>query len=158
MDETLRQLGGLLLGAIPTIIFMLAVYGLYTAMVHRPLVKVLAERRSKTEGAVEKARAAIADAEARTADYEQRLREARFAVFRTQEARRQKALQARAEAVAQARSQAHKQVEAARAGIAEETEAAQAGLQAEAQTLASEIIKVVLEPAMAQPRAGGAGD
>jgi F-type H+-transporting ATPase subunit b len=127
-------------------------------LVHRPLAKVLAERHSRTEGAVEKARAAIAYAEARTADYEQRLREARLAIFRNQEAQRQKALQARAEAVAQARSHAHAEVEAARAGIAQEKEDAQAGLQAEAQNLASEIIKVVLEPALARPRAGGASE
>jgi F-type H+-transporting ATPase subunit b len=158
MDETLRQLGGLLLGSVPTIFFVLAVYGIYTVLVHRPLAKVLAERHSRTEGAVEKARAAIAYAEARTADYEQRLREARLAIFRNQEAQRQKALQARAEAVAQARSHAHAEVEAARAGIAQEKEDAQAGLQAEAQNLASEIIKVVLEPALARPRAGGASE
>jgi F-type H+-transporting ATPase subunit b len=158
MDETLRQLGGLLLGAVPTIIFVLALYGAYTVLVHRPLVNVLAERRSKTEGAVEKARAAIAYAEARTADYEQRLREARQAIFKNQEARRQKALQARAAAVAAARTRAHAEVESARAGIAQEKERAQAGLEAEAQSLAGEIIRVVLEPAMAQPRVGGAGD
>jgi F-type H+-transporting ATPase subunit b len=158
MDETLRQLGGLLLGAVPTIIFMLALYGIYTVLVHKPLVTVLAERRSKTEGAVEKARAAIAYAEARTSDYEQRLREARLAIFRKQEERRQQALQARAAAVAEARSQAHAQIESARSAIAQEKERAQAGLQAEAQNLASEIIKIVLEPALARPRAGGASE
>ena len=72
MDETLRQVGELLLGSIPTIVFMVLLYGIYTVLVHKPLVKVLAERRSKTEGAVEKARADIAAAEARTAEYEQR--------------------------------------------------------------------------------------
>ncbi len=158
MDETLRQLGGLLLGAVPTIIFMLALYGIYSALVHRPLVNVLAERRSKTEGAVEKARAAIAYAEARTSDYEQRVREARLAIFRKQEERRQKAVQARSSAIVEARSQAQVQIENARSGIAQEKERAQAGLQAEAQNLASEIIKVVLEPALAQPRAGGASE
>src|SRR5438132_11620218 len=77
MDETLRQLGGLLLGSIPTIIFMVLVYSTYTVLVHRPLVRVLAERRRKTEGAMEKARADIAAAEARTAEYEQHVRAAR---------------------------------------------------------------------------------
>ncbi len=158
MDETLRQLGGLLLGSVPTILFLLALYGAYTVLVHRPLVKVLGERRSKTEGAVEKARAAIAYAEARTADYEQRLREAKLAIFRNQEERRQKALQARAEAVAEARAKAHAEVDSARAGIAQERQRAQAGLEAEAQSIASEIIKAVLEPTMAQPRAGGANE
>jgi F-type H+-transporting ATPase subunit b len=109
MDETLRQVGELLLGSIPTIIFMVLLYASYTVIVHKPLVKVLAERRSKTEGAVEKARADIAAAEARTAEYEQRLREARMAIFKLQEARRQQALQARMAAVAQARGQAQAQ-------------------------------------------------
>ena len=118
MDETLRQVGELLLGSIPTIIFMVLLYAIYTALVHKPLVKVLAERRSKTEGAVEKARADIAAAEARTAEYEQRLREARMAVFKNQEALRQQALQAREPPPWPRRaSKAHAQVEQARAAI-----------------------------------------
>ena len=85
MDETLHQLGELLLGSIPTVILLALLYALYTAIVHKPLQKVLAERRGKTEGAVEKSRADIARAEERTAEYEQKLREARAAVFRAQE-------------------------------------------------------------------------
>ncbi len=92
MDEILGQLGGLLLGSVPTIIFVILLFGIYTAVVHKPLTKVLAERHSRTEGAIEKARADIAQAEARTADYEQRLREARMTIFKSQEARRQQAL------------------------------------------------------------------
>ena len=92
-------------------------FGIYTAVVHKPLVKVLAERHSRTEGAIEKARADIAQAEARTAEYEQRLREARMTVFKSQEARRQLAVQARAAAVAEARSRGAGQVEKARAAI-----------------------------------------
>ena len=37
MDETLRQLGELLLGSIPTIILLLVVFSAYTAIVHKPL-------------------------------------------------------------------------------------------------------------------------
>src|SRR5580765_295624 len=117
MDETLRQLGGLLLGSIPTVIMLLLLYVSYTVIVHKPLTRVLAERRAKTEGAVEKARADMAAAEARTAEYEQRLREARMAVFKSQEARRQAALQARAAAVAEARTKAQSQVDQARQAI-----------------------------------------
>ena len=83
MQETLRQLGGLLLGSVPTVIMLVLLYAIYTFLVHRPLAKVLAERRAKTEGAIEKASADVAAAEAKTAEYEQRLREARVAVFRT---------------------------------------------------------------------------
>ena len=96
---------------------------------HKPLQRVLEERRSKTEGAVEKSKADIAAADARTTEYEQRLREARAAVFRAQEARRQAALQARANAVNAARSEAQAQVQAAKADIEKDRAAAEQGLQ-----------------------------
>ncbi len=155
MDQTLRQVGELLLGSIPTIIFLIVVYGLYNALVHKPLTKVLAERRSKTEGAVEKARADIAAAEARTAEYEQRLREARMAVFKAQEAQRQRAIQSRAAAVAEARKRAESQVEAARASIEQDKIAAQEGLQAESGRLATEIVRTVLGTTGNPQPAGG---
>jgi F-type H+-transporting ATPase subunit b len=151
MDEILGQLGGLLLGSVPTIILIVLLYGVYTAVVHRPLVKVLAERHSRTEGAIEKARADIANAEARTVDYEQRLREARMSVFKRQEAQRQQALQARAAAVAEARAQAQTRVEQARAAIEKDKLTAQASLEAESGELAADIVRTVLEPATRAP-------
>lgn len=147
MDETLHQLGELLLGSVPTVILVALLYALYTAIVHKPLRRVLEERRSKTEGAVEKSRADIAAAEARTADYEQGLREARAAVFRAQEARRQAALQARTSALNEARSKAQAQVQAAKKDIEADRVAAQGGLQKEAAALAEEIVRRVLQPA-----------
>ncbi len=150
MDQTLRQLGELLLGAVPTVILLALLYVLYTEIVHKPLGRVLEERRSKTEGAVEKSRADIAAAEARTSDYEQRLREARATLFRAQEARRKAAVDARGAALAEARTKAQAQVQAAKADIEKDREAAQGGLQAEAQTLAIEIMRRVLEPVEAQ--------
>jgi F-type H+-transporting ATPase subunit b len=153
MDALIVKLGELLLGAVPTAIFLILLYGVYSVLVHRPLTKVLAERRSKTEGAIEKARADIAAAEARTAEYEQRLREARVAIFKSQEARRQQAVQAREAAVAKARSQAQVEVDQARAGIEQDKQKAQVGLEAEAGYLAGEIIRTVLQPTPAS--AGG---
>jgi len=154
MDQTLRQVGELLLGSIPTIFFLALLYGLYTALVHKPLVKVLAERRRRTDGAVEKARADIAAAEARTAEYEQRLREARMTVFKAQEARRQQALKARTDALAQARTRAQAEVEQARAAMENDKVAAQERLRAEGGRLAAEIMRRVLQPGSAP--AGGA--
>jgi F-type H+-transporting ATPase subunit b len=147
MDETLRQLGELLLGAVPTVILLALLYALYTAIVHKPLRRVLEERRSKTEGAVEKSRADIAAAEARTAEYEHSLREARATIFRAQEARRQAALQARANAAAEGRKRTQAQVQAAKKDIESDKEAAKAGLQGEAAILAREIVRRVLAPA-----------
>jgi F-type H+-transporting ATPase subunit b len=155
MDQTLRQVGELLLGAIPTVIFMVLLYWLYGALVHKPLTKVLAERRSRTEGAVEKARADIAAAEARTAEYEQRLREARMAVFKAQELRRQQALKSRADRVAQARAQAHAQVEQTRSEMETDKRASQERLRSEAGKLATEIVRLILQPGTTSAPAGG---
>jgi len=149
MDQTLHQLGELLLGAVPTVILLALLYAIYTVVVHKPLGRVLQQRRDKTEGAVEKSRADIGAAEARTAEYEQRLREARATVFRAQEARRQAALEARAHAVNAARDKSQEQVAAAKKGIEADRTAAQSGLEAEAATLAKEIVRRVLEPAEA---------
>jgi F-type H+-transporting ATPase subunit b len=147
MDQTLHQLGELLLGAVPTVILLAILYLLYTAIVHKPLQRVLAERRSKTEGAVEKSRADIAAAEARTTEYEQRLREARAAVFKAQEARRQAVMQARTNAVNESRTKAQAQVQAAKKDIESDRAAAEKALQADASALAQEIVRRVLQPA-----------
>jgi F-type H+-transporting ATPase subunit b len=146
MDQTLRQLGELLLGAVPTVILLALLYALYTFIVHKPLQRVLEERHAKTEGAVEKARADIAAAEARTAEYEQKLREARATVFRAQEARRQTALQTRTNAVNEARAKAEAQVIAAKKSIEADRVAAEGGLQKDAAALAQEIMRRVLQP------------
>lgn len=149
MDETLRQLGGLLLGSVPTVILVALLYVLYAVVVHKPLSRVLADRRSRTEGAIERSRADIAAAEARTTEYEQRLREARSLLFRAQEARRKAALDARTAALNEARHKAQLQVQAAKANIAQDREAAQNGLRGEVQGLAAEIARRVLEPVRA---------
>ena len=147
MDETLHQLGELLLGAVPTVILLTLLYALYTTIVHKPLQRVLAERRSKTEGAVEKSRADIAAAETRTAEYEQRLRAARAAIFQAQEARREMVLQARAKALQEARSRTQAQVQAAKRDIENDRAGAEKGLSAEVAALAQEIVRRVLQPA-----------
>ena len=155
MDETLRQIGGLLLGSVPTIIFFLLLYGLYTVLVHQPLTRVLAERRARTQGAIEKARTDVAAAEVRTAEYEQKLRDARIALFKSQEARRAKASQLRAQAVAEARYRAQAQLETARNAIEQDKVAAKQHLESESGRLATKIIRTVLEPATSQAPAGG---
>ena len=157
MDQTLRQLGELLLGAVPTVILLGTLSILYTFLVHRPLTAVLAERRSRTQGAMEKARADIAAAEARTADYEQRLREARQKVFKNHEARRQQAAEARSAAVNQARAGAQEEVKQARAALEQDKQEAMTKLQSEAGRLATEIVRTVLRP-VAAPSQVGDGD
>ena len=155
MDPLLRQVGDLLLGAVPTATMFLLLYAIYTALVGKPLKKLLDERRQRTEGAVLKARADVAATEAKTQDYEQRVRDARLAIFKAQEVRRQAAQKARAEAVSEAREHAHQQVRDARAAIEQDMAAARQSLQAESETLAADIIRTILKPAGAAPAAGG---
>ena len=155
MDNTLKQVSELLLGAIPTVVILLLLYAIYSVVVRKPLVRVLEERRERSEGAVLKARADVAATEGKTQDYEQRLREARLTIFKAQEARRQLAQQARGEAVAQARARAQQQVHEARTAIEQAMAAARTGLQAEIERLASEIIRTILKTATPASAVGG---
>jgi len=157
MDEILRQLGELLLAAIPTLVVFVTLFAAYKLIVHKPLVVVLAERRARTAGAIEKASADIAAADARTEEYAQRLRDARLSIFKKQEARRQESLQARTAAVAEARAAADARVKAARASFEEDVKGAKVTLATESEALADQIIRAILKPAMAaeSPVAGG---
>ena len=155
MDPLLKQVGDLLLGAIPTATLFLLLYAIYTALVGKPLKRVWEQRRERTEGAVLKARADIAAAEAKTQEYEQRLRDARLAIFKTQEAHRQAAQKARAAAVAEARERAQQQIREAKAAIEQDVAVARQSLQGESERLATDIIRTILKPAGLASAAGG---
>jgi len=153
MEQTLQQLGGLLLGAIPTMVLLVILYGSYHVILHKPLEAVLAERRKRTQGAVDKARADIALAAARTTEYEQQLRDARLAVFHALDQRRKQASEARAAAVATARQRAQQQIAQAKAEIESQSVAARATLADDSDRIASQIIETVLQSAGHGPAA-----
>jgi F-type H+-transporting ATPase subunit b len=155
MEQTLKQLGDLLLGAIPTVILLVALFGLYNTLVHKKLVAILAERRARTLGAIEQARADVSAAAQRAAEYENKLREARLTVFKNLDNRRKQALDARAAAVAQAREQAQQQIAQAKAQIDQEVAAARATLDASSDSIASQIIQTILGSATQGPAAVG---
>jgi F-type H+-transporting ATPase subunit b len=157
MEKILSQLGGLLLGAVPTIILLVLLIVLYKAILHNKLVEVLKERRARTEGAVEKAKADLAAAEAKTAEYEARIREAKTAIYNAREERRKKVMDVRALALADARGKAEAQVKDARAAMERDMQAARAQLGAESEKLAAEILRVVLSPAGPRTPAAGGG-
>lgn len=157
MDQTLHQIGGLLLGALPTVLLLLFLYVVYHFVLYRPMRKVLGERRERTEGAVEKARADIAAADAKAMEYEERIREAKVAIFKAQEARRKQAQDVRAAVVAEARGKADAKVQEAKTNIARDVELAKSSLRSEVERLANEIIQTVLRPSGKgrAPAAGG---
>ena len=147
MDPLLRQVGDLLLGAVPTAVIFLLLYFIYSKLVGKPLRRLLDERHERTEGAVRKARADVAAAESKTQEYEQSLREARLAIFKVQELRRQAAQKARAAAVAETRKRAQQQIREARSAIDQDVAEARLHLRAESESMASEIIRTILKPA-----------
>src|SRR5690242_11519686 len=135
MEQTLKQLGGLLLGAIPTIVLFLVLLGSYKVILHNSLERTLRQRRERTEGAVAKARADIAAAEAKTTEYENAIRDARLAIFKSQEQRRIKALELRQQKIAEARAAAEAKVRETRQSIEADLTSAKNNLQAESERL-----------------------
>jgi F-type H+-transporting ATPase subunit b len=152
MDAILRQIGELLVNSIPTIISVLILWTAYTFLVHNKLRQVLEQRHALTEGAIERAQQEIAIAEKRTAEYEQRVREARAQIYKTQQANRQRVMDERNAALADARKNAGEMVKKARMALEKDTVAAKASLEQHANVLADQVIATVLKPAAA---AGG---
>jgi len=155
MDKVVHQIGELLLGSVPTILLFLLTWAMYNFIVHRKLMAVLDERRAKTEGAVEKAKRDIAASEAKAAEYEERIRQARQAVLKAAEERRRQIMDARTKTLAEAKATADAQVKAARAALEKEVAEARTGLQGQAESLAAVIVRTVLKPAGAAMPAGG---
>jgi F-type H+-transporting ATPase subunit b len=144
MDEILQQLVPLLIGSIPTILVFLTLVLSYKFLLHDPLLKVLAERRSRTEGAVERARAAIAAAEAKAQEYEAKLRAARAEILHAREARVKAWNAERDSALAGARHAAREQVHAAQAELAIQADSSRQEIQRSTDTLAADILRAVL--------------
>lgn len=144
MDEILQQLVPLLIGSIPTMLLFLALVLSYKFILHDPLLKVLAERRSRTEGAVERAHAAIGAAEAKAQEYEARLRAARAEIFQAREARMKTWNAERESALAEARHAAREQVHAAKAELSTQVEVSRQEIQRGTDALVADILKAVL--------------
>jgi F-type H+-transporting ATPase subunit b len=152
MDAILRQIGELLISSIPTMISLLIVWAGYRFIVHGKLEQVLEQRHALTEGAIQRAQEEIAKAETRTAEYEQRVREARADIYKTQQANRQRIIDARNAALADVRKQAGDKVKDARASLVATMAASKAALREQADALADQIIESVLKPAAAGGR------
>ena len=142
--EILSQLGGLVLGSVPTIIFFLILILAYSVLVRRPLAKTLAERRSRTSGAVEQARGAIAAAEAETAVYEDKLRAARTEILAARDRRLKQWQSERDATIASARSEAQAKVQAARQDIEASASAARLQIEDATGSLSDQILQAVL--------------
>ena len=142
--EILRQLGGLLLGSVPTMILFILLVVAYGLLVRRPLERTLAERRARTSGAVEQARGAISAAEAETAVYEDKLRAARAQILSARDAQLKKLQADRDAALESARSGAQDRVRVARKEIDESAAAARQQIESASEQLSEQILRAVL--------------
>ncbi|MDE3103649.1 MAG: hypothetical protein KGK08_00605 [Acidobacteriota bacterium] len=144
MDQILNQLGELVLGSVPTMIFFILLVMAYGFLVRRPLDKVLAERRARTSGAMEEAKLAIAAAEADTSSYEQRLRAAKAEIFHAREQKLKLWNAERDAALEQVRQVAQERVKAAKQEIEQSAVAAKAQIEGMSAELSAQVLKAVL--------------
>ena len=150
MSQLLPQIVEFLRGAIPTMVLFIVLVMAYQFLVQGPLTAVLKKRHALTEGAMEEAQKAIANAEARTAEYAEKLRLVRAEAFKVREQRVKQWSVERDAALDAARKAAAVKLAAARAEVEAEAAAARKAIEASAGELAGQVVRAVL------PAAGGA--
>ena len=145
MEAILQPLAGLLLKAVPTILFLLILHFYLKWMFFRPLSKVLAQRREATEGAHASAAALLEKASQQTAAIEAELRKAREAIYQEQEETRRRWIAEQTAQLDQARHQSREQIHQAKLELDAEVDAAKRQLTAAAGGLAGQIVQSLLE-------------
>ena len=144
MQEIFQQIGTLFVGAIPTILLFIVLVFAYQFLVQGPLTATLKQRRALTEGAIEDAHKAIAQAEARAAEYAAKLRQARAEVYKVREQRVKQWNAERDAALDAARKAAGLKVKQAKAELESEAATARQTIQASAGELARQVVLAVM--------------
>jgi F-type H+-transporting ATPase subunit b len=153
--EILNQLGELFLAAVPTVILVFLFYAFLRWSFFLPITKVMAERKTRIEGALRDAESLRAAAQEKTRVYQETLRKTRGEIFTEQEAARRTVLDERAAMVQQARNVANEQIHTARTRIAAELEAARRDLESSGNELAEQIAHAVFNNAPVERRPVG---
>ena len=144
MDLILKQLGGLILGSIPTMIFFVALVIAYQLLVRGPLERTLAERRARTSGAIEEAQGAMSAAEAETAVFEDKLRLAKSEIFQAREAKLKQWAEERERALEQARALTGERVKAAKLELEAGMTSAKQQIESASAELSARIVRAVM--------------
>ncbi|RZU40473.1 hypothetical protein [Edaphobacter modestus] len=144
MDQILNELGGLVLGAVPTMVLFILLVVAYGLLVRRPLDRVLAERHARTAGAMEQAKGAIAAAEAETGAYEAKLRKARTELLEARERRMKQWAAEREAALEQVRQTAQQRVSGARQEIEQSVVEARTQIESVSVDLSARVLAAVL--------------
>ncbi|ADV84023.1 ATP synthase F0 subunit B [Terriglobus saanensis] len=144
MQDILNQLGELVLGSVPTMIFFVVLVIAYAALVRKPLETMLAERHARTSGAMDQARSAISASEAKAAEYEAKLRDARTKIFENRQAMLKQWNTEREKALELARHDAQRRIGVAREAVQRAGDEAKQQLQTSAAQLSDQILKAIL--------------
>jgi F-type H+-transporting ATPase subunit b len=147
MQEIIQQVGTLLLGAVPTVLLFVVLVLSYQFLIQGPLTAALKQRRARTEGAIEDAQKAIAQAEDRATEYAARLRQARAELYKVREQRVKQWNVERDTALDAARKVAGAKVNQARMELEAEAAAARKSIQASVGELANQVVRAVLPQA-----------
>ncbi len=143
--EILHQLAELFLQAVPTVVIVFLFYLFIRWAFFTPIQKAMAERDAKIEGARREAAALEAEAGKELQDYNERLRKVRGELYAEQEAARQVVLDERARLLKAMRSRALEEVAEAKKKIAAEQVSAKHEVESQTDSLAAEIVRVILE-------------
>jgi len=143
--EILHQLAELFLQAVPTVVIVFLFYLFMRWAFFTPIQKAMAERDAKIEGARREAAALEAEAGKELQDYNDRLRKVRGELYAEQEAARQVVLDERARLLKAMRSRALEEVADAKKKIAAEQVSARHEVESQTDSLAAEIVRVILE-------------
>jgi F0F1-type ATP synthase membrane subunit b/b' len=157
MAETFRQLGHLFVQSIPTVIFVFLLAAILDRLFFRPLTAVLKQREEETLGALDRARALSAAAEAKVKEYEAAFQAARQEVYRLRESDRRAALQEREEILKAERARSESTLRDAQAALQAEVESVKQQLASTTHALALAVTHAVLGEATPVGPEGGGG-
>ena len=144
MDAILRDLGGILLRAVPTFLLVIFLHFYLKGVFFGPMQQVLRKRYEATEGARKLAEKSLERASQKAAEFEAAMRAAKGEVYHAQEQLHKQLQEQQAEAILAARKQANALVAQAKADVARDVEAAKAGLARESERLADQIAESIL--------------
>ena len=135
------------MGSIPTILLFIVMVLSYQFLVQGPLTATLKRRHELTQGALEDAQKAIADAEAKASEYAEKLRQARAEVYKVREQRVKQWNAERDAALESARKLSSVKVSQAKASLEAEAGTARQTIQGSVGELASQVVRAVLPAA-----------
>lgn len=145
MDPNLlRQLAELVISALPTLLLFFLLYFYLRAFFFPKIERALGERRQATSGTRKAADESLKRAEAKAAEYEEKLRAARGEIYKEQEAVRKQWRDEQAATLAGVRDRTAALLKDAKASLETQVAGARAALASDSEAMAEQIAKSIL--------------